>query len=417
MTARDTIQDFLQVLKEQLDAQDACLRQWEKTDWRERLVRLDQLLHGMWRTYEEAEDVASYLKDVFPPYPFEEIKEIKRWLRDARHRIEDFLDEDYNDTESGEEYLSSYQTFLNKVCGEKHNIDDWYSHEKILVEHEREVLDMLNKSYSVLLELMLNCYQQVQKDDTNIILAYENSKARYEQLYWTAKRDKGAFLLSLEKQFPWGDPTKMQLLDFYQNKLNELKKTEIGKLYIDNKHKTFVLELAKLTLSERELHDFFREQKELEELTSIASSKEDVNVDNNPEDASNRKKKGPRVHYLFIDTKPTKENVFIKNQEKFRFMQYMKAHNFSSRELNCNKDDKVNDILTCFILHWREMKLTEENPTGGAIYRFMTEDCEFVAGVTLESYSNEMKERLKNKTYTIETYQSVAECFRKQIVT
>ena len=51
MTARDTIQDFLQVLKEQLDAQDACLRQWEKTDWRERLVRLDQQLHGMWRTY------------------------------------------------------------------------------------------------------------------------------------------------------------------------------------------------------------------------------------------------------------------------------------------------------------------------------------------------------------------------------
>lgn len=81
MTARDTIQDFLQVLKEQLDAQDACLRQWEKTDWRERLVRLDQQLHGMWHTYEEAEDVASYLKDVFPPYPFEEIKEKTKNLK------------------------------------------------------------------------------------------------------------------------------------------------------------------------------------------------------------------------------------------------------------------------------------------------------------------------------------------------
>lgn len=277
MTARDTIQDFLQVLKEQLDAQDACLRQWEKTDWRERLVRLDQLLHGMWHTYEEAEDVASYLKDVFPPYPFEEIKEIKRWLRDARHRIEDFLEEDYKATEA-EEYMEAYQKFLRKVCGEE-SAKGWASREQHIAEKEEELLQMLNKSYSVLLDLLLSCYQSLQEDDAMVLAAYANSEQRYEQLHW--KKDGEAFKQTISNRFPWNPaPTVDQLKEYYKELFTEFKNTRCGELFTSHHRDEFILLLAKEEVDDKELRDFYRERKQLEELNTMISN--DSKVEGNP---------------------------------------------------------------------------------------------------------------------------------------
>lgn len=411
MTVKDAIDEFLQKLHSQLDEHDSFFIQWGKTDWHERSVCIDKLLHGMWSIYEDAEDIAEAMRNSFPPYPFKEIKDIKRWLKRASHQMTDFLEDEYKCTDSNE-YMHSYGSFLNKVCDINQNSILWKSREQHLVDNEHELITMLNKSYSVLLDLMLSCYQQIQENDTNTLLAYSNCKARYEQLYWTDKHDKGAFLLTMDKLFPWDQPTKMQLQDLYQTKLNELKKTRIGRIYVNSNHFDFVTKISKLSLSDTEIMDFFREQKELEELLSMINDYVTDIVDDNLSSSAG-KKRGPHEHYLFIDGKPTIENVFVKNQEKFRFMQYIKAHNLSNRELSCNKNDSINNILTCFLLHWKERKLTSDTPSGGAIFRFLTNDCGFRSGVMLESFANEIKDRLKNKQYDIKTYQSVSNSFTK----
>ena len=413
MTVKDNISDFLKRLEKQLNDCDCFIDQWNNTDWHERCVQLDKLLHGMWSTYEDAEDIADSLKGVFPPYPFDEIKEIKNWLKTSRHKINDFVDEEYLcDEEDSRNYLCSYQKFLNKVCGGDQSIKKWHSRERQLAENERELLDMLNKSYSVLLDLMISCHDAIHNmNDESIMLAYKNREARYEQLYWTEKKDKGAFYCSLDKLYPWGKPTQMQLQEYHQNTLQELGKTRIGKLFVEHEEQDFILEVAKLDLRENELYEFFNKKKTVEELNKIV-----LNMNDKPQDdcsfRSKDKKKGPPIQYLFINEKPTRENTDIKYREKYRFMQYMKKHDLSSRSLCCNKKDTVNDILTCFIMQWREKKLVAENPSGGAIFRFMTDDCGFSSEVTLESYSNEMRERIKNKEFNIKTYKSVLEWFK-----
>ena len=121
--------------------------------------------------------------------------------------------------------------------------------------------------------------------------------------------------------------------------------------------------------------------------------------------------RGPRKQCLFTGGKQTEEDGKVKNEEKQRFMRYLSEHNLKSRKLTCVKTDTLNDVVTCFVIRWRDMGLTAKEPSGGAIFRFLTEECNLQTEVAEQSYSNEIKERLRNKDFTVGTMQRVNQYF------
>ena len=121
--------------------------------------------------------------------------------------------------------------------------------------------------------------------------------------------------------------------------------------------------------------------------------------------------RGPRKQSLFTNNKPNEENKKARNEEKQRFMRYLNDHNMSSRKLTCKKNDTLNDVVTCFVIKWQDKGLTAESPSGGAIFRFLTDECNLQSDVTEQSYSNEIKERLRNENYSVETMKKVNSVF------
>ena len=120
---------------------------------------------------------------------------------------------------------------------------------------------------------------------------------------------------------------------------------------------------------------------------------------------------GPRKQFLFIDGRATVENVSVRNREKDRFLRYLSDHKMGSRRLVAVKGDGLNKVVVCFLRLWREKGLTAKQPSGGAVFRFPTEDCGLKTDVTEASYSNKIKEWLRRNDYDVTTYQGVKTCF------
>lgn len=120
---------------------------------------------------------------------------------------------------------------------------------------------------------------------------------------------------------------------------------------------------------------------------------------------------GPRKQFLFIDGRATVENAGVKNREKERFLGYLSDHKMSGRRLVTEKSDWLNKAVVCFLRLWCEKGLTAKQPSGGAVFRFLTEDCGLKTDVTEASYSNKIKEWLRRNDYDVTTYQGVKTCF------
>ena len=120
---------------------------------------------------------------------------------------------------------------------------------------------------------------------------------------------------------------------------------------------------------------------------------------------------GARKQFLFIDGRATVENVSVRNREKDRFLCYLSDHKMSMRRLVTNKSDGLNKVVLCFLMIWREKGLTVQQPSGGAVFRFLTEDCGLKTDVTEASYSNKIKEWMRGNDYDVTTYQGVKTCF------
>ncbi len=120
------------------------------------------------------------------------------------------------------------------------------------------------------------------------------------------------------------------------------------------------------------------------------SKEENVNV--------NKKISGPRRKFLFPENgNDAKENIEVKNREKERLCNYLSKHCLKSRKLVCTKSDTLNKTIACFLLKWIERGMTSENPSSGAIFRFLTGDCGIVSEVEERSYGNRVKEWIKDK--------------------
>ena len=146
-----------------------------------------------------------------------------------------------------------------------------------------------------------------------------------------------------------------------------------------------------------------------EQLVQITKSFLMDEVDEKPKQQNTSS--GARKQFLFIDGRTTEENVGVKNLEKERFLGYLSEHKMSGRRLVTEKKDGLNKAVVCFLKLWRENGLTAKLPSGGAVFRFLTEDCGLKTDVTEASYSNKIKEWMRGNDYDVTTYQGVKTFF------
>lgn len=146
-----------------------------------------------------------------------------------------------------------------------------------------------------------------------------------------------------------------------------------------------------------------------EQLVQITKSFLMDEVDEKPKQQNTSS--GARKQFLFIDGRTTEENVGVKNLEKERFLGYLSEHKMSGRRLVTEKKDGLNKAVVCFLKLWRENGLTAKRPSGGAVFRFLTEDCGLKTDVTEASYSNKIKEWMRGNDYDVTTYQGVKTFF------
>ena len=135
-----------------------------------------------------------------------------------------------------------------------------------------------------------------------------------------------------------------------------------------------------------------------------------------------KRKPGPHKEVLFIEGDPSWkengkqrrssiENKAVCRQEKARLMQYLAAHKLTCRELNCTLSDALNKVILCFVITWCDLELTDNPPSGRAIFRFLTQECNMKTGTTEKSYANKICEWMKKKEYDVETMRKVKQYF------
>lgn len=140
----------------------------------------------------------------------------------------------------------------------------------------------------------------------------------------------------------------------------------------------------------------------------------EVDNDDANQSVAAEKPRGPRKKFLFaLDGIDTKEDEAVKLREKDRLCAYLGKHCLKSRKLVCTKDDTLNKTIVCFLLKWMEKGLTAEEPSGGAVFRFLTEDCGIVSEVQEKAYGNRVKEWIKEKNgYDTEVMLMVKDAFK-----
>lgn len=135
-----------------------------------------------------------------------------------------------------------------------------------------------------------------------------------------------------------------------------------------------------------------------------------------------KRKPGPPKEVLFIEGDPSWkengkqrrssiENKVVCRQEKTRFMQYLAAHKLTNRELNCIASDTLNKVIVCFVIIWSDQGLTETSPSGRAIFRFLTQECNISTETTEASYANKVNGWLKEEKYDVGIMRNVKQCF------
>ena len=137
-----------------------------------------------------------------------------------------------------------------------------------------------------------------------------------------------------------------------------------------------------------------------------------ASADPQPQVRKHPSPRGPRKQFLFIDGKPTVENVAVRQREKERFCRYLSDHKLGSRLLTCLKQDTLNKVVICFLKEWREREWIAEKPSGVAVFRFLTEVCELQSELHPSSYGNKISKWLEQPVdVTIKL--DVRECFKE----
>lgn len=99
-------------------------------------------------------------------------------------------------------------------------------------------------------------------------------------------------------------------------------------------------------------------------------------------------------------------------REKDRLINFLLKLKIAARRLTCRARDYLNQIITCFMVLWREKGFFTEEPIPGAcVFRFLTEECKIKTKVSEKAYGNRMNEWIKKNDYDIKLYRKVSEAF------
>lgn len=99
-------------------------------------------------------------------------------------------------------------------------------------------------------------------------------------------------------------------------------------------------------------------------------------------------------------------------REKERFINFLHKLKIAARSLTCRAKDYLNQIITCFMILWREKGFfIEESIPGACVFRFLTEECKLKTRVMERSYGNKMNVQLKKNKCDITLYRKVSEAF------
>lgn len=173
-----------------------------------------------------------------------------------------------------------------------------------------------------------------------------------------------------------------------KKKLDELKE-DVWKLYNTYHNK----------------YNYYNNKPTNEELTKITHDCNNTDIkEKRQKNTSETKVRGPQKKELFV-------NQQTQLREKQRFMNYLSKHKMGNRELSSNKDDMLNEMITCFITEWAEQNMLVNNYSGAAIFRFLHEDCKIKANITEKTYSNKIKKRIRNKDYNQATLREIRKLF------
>lgn len=206
----------------------------------------------------------------------------------------------------------------------------------------------------------------------------------------------------------------IESLNVLKEWLNKLPK---GSYRLHKQEKEFAKKLNYLKLSRVELYEvlavylLFKRMEAYLKAHPVSNPLK-ASADPQPQVRKHPSPRGPRKQFLFIDGKPTVENVAVRQREKERFCRYLSDHKLGSRLLTCLKQDTLNKVVICFLKEWREREWIAEKPSGVAVFRFLTEVCELQSELHPSSYGNKISKWLEQPVdVTIKL--DVRECFKE----
>ena len=101
------------------------------------------------------------------------------------------------------------------------------------------------------------------------------------------------------------------------------------------------------------------------------------------------KRRGNTEKSLFI-------NLTTTEQEKQRFLSFLREHNLGNSELDAALDNSVTQIIVCFYRVWQQKKLLTAKAGGTAVARFVSAVCELPLTVDEKAYANILNRMIKS---------------------
>lgn len=129
--------------------------------------------------------------------------------------------------------------------------------------------------------------------------------------------------------------------------------------------------------------------------------------------ASEKMQRINRVKMLFLKDRndPYTEDTPVKVKETQRLSSYLKAHKLSSRKLNSQQDDILNEIIVAFLRRWCDRGLIATQPSGAAIFRFLTTDVQLGTELDEKTYGNKIRRLMENLDIPAATEIEVGKAF------
>lgn len=112
---------------------------------------------------------------------------------------------------------------------------------------------------------------------------------------------------------------------------------------------------------------------------------------------SSTSKRGRKVKPLFIDDKGL-EDIQRTEEERNRFINYLKDHDLSQRLLDSSKENLIHKAIVCFCKKWKQLRYIKGDISASAVFRFLTVTCELHCDTVEErGISNVLAQMLKSK--------------------